>query len=1597
MNFEYSPYILPLIIAVLISAFVAVYAWNRRSANGAPALLFLSLAMVEWIVAYALEIAGVDLSTKLIWGKIQYFGIAFSPYAWLIFSINYSAPSRVLTRRTLLFLAAVPAITVLLALTTEWHGLIWQEFHLNRQGDFSALGVTHGAWFWIHFAYSYIILLIGTVLLVQTLIRNQSLYRSQAYALLIAVLAPWLGNALYLTGNSPIPYLDLTPFAFTISVAALAWAVFGFHLIDITPLARDLVVEGIRDGMIVIDMRGYVVDINRAASEMIGFPAIQSVGQLAVDVLRPWAHIVEKFRNVTDAADEITVGEGVSQRRYEVRLSALRDHQNQLIGRVVMLRLMDDTFASQTGYAVKEPRSDSPSKQPTQPIRPQQKRFLGWLIDFFVTPVRADLPIPGDVSPGWYQARERSFTIIIRISALVGTLAYILTTPFMRSTALTNVNVAYAAIIGLLWFLGLSRKVNFRYRAVMFLFLVYVLGFVETLNFGFSVESYIFFMTLIVTSVLLTGRAGGWTAGFFSIATLGTIGFLIGKANFIPFNLTADTIAPRTFQMGMTSLFVFTASSMAISTAIVILMESLNRAWQMESQALTLLQQERDLLERRVEERTSDLADARDSAVRGNMELRKYYRVLEQSGNSVVITDLDGNIEYANPKFEEVSGYALEEVLGKNPRFMKSGRQKPEFYEKMWSVISSGHVWNGVFYNKRKDGSLYWESATIAPVLDQNNQVVNYVAVKEDITSRRDVETQLRKLSRAVEQSGNTVIIMDRNGLIEYVNPKFTEVTGYSPDEALGKSPANLMQGVESAPDFRQDEWWLTVNAGRIWQGEFCNHRKDGSVFWESASIAPVQSRDGEITNFIEIKQDVTEQKILQEQLQKQNDYLSILHQVTLDLLNRRDLSDLLNTIVNHSAILLDAPFSELMLEENGFLVVEAFTDNQPGLRGDRVTREQAKLSWQAFDTHQPVVLEDYSVWADKREIYDPHSLHATAEFPVMVGERCLGILALGRSQPDYRFTAEQIETGILFARLVALVLDNADLYESAVREIAERKQVEEMLFNQNQYLSVLHKTTLDLLQSRDVASLLNMVATRAAELVGAAHGYIFLSEGDELVLQAATSQFTSNIGIRERKPGTGVLKVVWQTMRPFMIENYSEWEGRDPAYLKWDIYALAGIPIVGRDGPLGVLQVIHPQDTPRKFTPQEMEVFAQFASLVSLVLDNAQLDDQVHKELAERKRTEVLLLESETRFRQIVENASDIIYRADTNGNFTYVNPAALRMMGYTSEQDVLGKNYLDLTTPEFRHKLKRVYDHQYVSKTQGTYYEFPAVTMDGDVVWVGQNVQLIMDGDRVIGFQAVARNITQLKQAQEALALSRDQALEASRFKSQLVSRVSHELRTPLGGILGYAELLQYEAFGPLNEKQISALSNIVESTHFLTHTVNDLLDQAQIESKSINLHNNYFSPSALLDKIKTTMTVLAGKKGLAFRTEISPDLPGELYADENRLQQVIINLAGNAIKFTKQGEVSVSVASPMPAYWTIEVRDTGVGIPEDEQQNVFEPFRQVSNSITRENRGSGLGLAIVKQLVELMGGQISLQSEVGMGSVFTVTLPLINAPGE
>lgn len=247
-------------------------------------------------------------------------------------------------------------------------------------------------------------------------------------------------------------------------------------------------------------------------------------------------------------------------------------------------------------------------------------------------------------------------------------------------------------------------------------------------------------------------------------------------------------------------------------------------------------------------------------------------------------------------------------------------------------------------------------------------------------------------------------------------------------------------------------------------------------------------------------------------------------------------------------------------------------------------------------------------------------------------------------------------------------------------------------------------------------------------------------------------------------------------------------------------------------------------------------------------------------------------------------------------------------------------------------------------------------------------------------------------LYERQVALEKARDEALEASRFKSRLVANVSHDLRTPLSAILGYNEMLQEGLYGELDEQQQRILQRVVSSAKRLLSMINSLLDQAQIEAGSLKLRQEAFAPSSLVASVENIMRLVAEAKGLELSAEITPGLPTCLWGDPDRIQQILLNLVENAIKFSPSGQVSVRLYPAGTDFWGIQVRDTGPGIPPEFQQYIFEPFHRGDESTTREQNGVGLGLSIVKQLALLMGGSVELASEVGQGSCFTVLLPLL-----
>ncbi len=322
---QYNPYSIGLFVAATLSAAVALYAWRHRGTPGSGAITLMMLAASAWSLFYALELAAVGLEAKVFWAKPQYLGICAIPLSVLAFGTRYTG--RNLKVREWILLGLLPLATLALVFTNEAHGLIWASTTLDASGDFLLL--EHGPLFWVYWVYSYVLILAGLATILSVFVHSGRLYRLQSGILILGLLAPWLSNSLYVLNILPIDgRLDLTPAAFTLTGAALAWGLFRFRLLDVVPVARHIIVEGMRDGVIVLDDRDRVVDINPAAIPILVCPPRDAVGMDASKAVREWLCLENEGRLETTL--------GAPPLDYELTLAKLEG--DGAAGRVILLR-----------------------------------------------------------------------------------------------------------------------------------------------------------------------------------------------------------------------------------------------------------------------------------------------------------------------------------------------------------------------------------------------------------------------------------------------------------------------------------------------------------------------------------------------------------------------------------------------------------------------------------------------------------------------------------------------------------------------------------------------------------------------------------------------------------------------------------------------------------------------------------------------------------------------------------------------------------------------------------------------------------------------------------------------------------------------------------------------------------------------------------------------------------------------------------------------------------------------------------------------------------------------------------------------------------
>ncbi|HMD96805.1 MAG TPA: PAS domain S-box protein [Terriglobia bacterium] len=244
---------------------------------------------------------------------------------------------------------------------------------------------------------------------------------------------------------------------------------------------------------------------------------------------------------------------------------------------------------------------------------------------------------------------------------------------------------------------------------------------------------------------------------------------------------------------------------------------------------------------------------------RAEEERKRLVTAIEQCAETIIITDLKGTIQWVNPTFTKVTGYSREEAVGANPRLLKSGKHDASFFQSFWNALLTGKPWHGEMINRRKDGSLYTDELRVSPVRDSRGEIIHFISNQLDVTEHKRAEAENLRLVTAMEQAAEGIVITDLEPRIQYVNPAFTKITGYSRAEALGQNPRLLKSGKHGLRFYK--EMWGTILSGETWHGEIFNRRKDGTLYTEEMTITPVRDSRGVTTNFIAIKEDVTERK----------------------------------------------------------------------------------------------------------------------------------------------------------------------------------------------------------------------------------------------------------------------------------------------------------------------------------------------------------------------------------------------------------------------------------------------------------------------------------------------------------------------------------------------------------------------------------------------------------------------------------------------------------------------------------------------------------------------------------------------------------------
>ena len=693
--------------------------------------------------------------------------------------------------------------------------------------------------------------------------------------------------------------------------------------------------------------------------------------------------------------------------------------------------------------------------------------------------------------------------------------------------------------------------------------------------------------------------------------------------------------------------------------------------------------------------------------------------------------------------------------------------------------------------------------------------------------------------------------------------------------------------------------------------------------------------------------------RLLERELARSREMAAVLDTMA-DLAGQLEIGTLLDALVQRAVELLGVTGGELAIydETAGDLVIAASCNMGTNAVGTRMALGEGAMG-HVVQSEQPLLIPRYQQWEGRSDKYTQSTVQTVMAAPLVIGGRMLGAIAAVHSDPAREFDDEDLRRLNLFAPQAAIAIRNARLFTGEHRRAEEQQ--------------ALLATMQDLVGELELPRVLQAVLQRATALlnVTGAELAIYDEKSHDLLIVASHDMGADAVGSR-MSVGEGAMGQVAATHQPLVIPHYQEWASRSEQYTQSTVQTVMAAPLLIGSRLVGVIATVH-SNPDRRFGDDDLRLLELFASQAAIAIENARL----YTETQNQKQF----------FEDLVRNNPVAIVTLDLDFSITSCNPAFERMFGYDRDE-VMGRNLDDLlNTPETR------LEAQSYTQTARAGSVATGVAKrrrkDGTMVDVELAGVSVMVAGRQVGIMGLYHDITELLQA-------RREAESANQAKSHFLANMSHELRTPLNAIIGYSEMLQEEAEEDGNAQYVPDLTKVHSAGKHLLALINDILDLSKIEAGKMELYLEDVELPSLLHDVAATIQPLLAKQSNELEIEIPPEIT-TVHTDVTKLRQVMLNLLSNACKFSHHAKITLRAETDGRDTVRLHVVDRGIGMTPEQMGRLFEAFSQADASTTRRFGGTGLGLVISRRFCRMMGGDITVTSEPGVGSVFTVTLPI------